>query len=276
MALITFYQIPKTIKYKSNVCSCATFITVLLFLLTFIPPLIIVLLTENFLNGINTGYERPIVYFNSKLLCYLKTDQHGNYITWSTFPNHQFIEASQLRVPNATSVTTFKMESMGHIGFVVPPHCNNLELIGRLVLLQNVPITFNDTLYEAPVINQSSLSSKTYQVVNVLKHYNRRKVRTQLTNQQAVWRKDADEPNKSTFTVKLIISYDAAFNFYYYQTIWEQLKWFWVVYLAILIPFYWVFGYIRRLIFTNHMVITWVAKGENFRYGTRMKDEGYT
>ncbi|XP_013388684.1 transmembrane protein 231 [Lingula anatina] len=99
MAVYEVYNHPEVRRYRTNVCSRATYVQLITTLLTFLPPLFIGYGSQGFWQKSDTYQEQPDVHFKHQVLMVLETAQESSYIAWSTYQNFNRMQQAHLRVP---------------------------------------------------------------------------------------------------------------------------------------------------------------------------------
>ncbi|XP_056138192.1 transmembrane protein 231 [Lampris incognitus] len=99
MAFYEVYSHPALIRYKTSVCTKATLFLVVVFCLTYIPPLLVAYRSQGFWIKRSTYEEQPVVRFQYQTLLVALTSTKGDYVTWSTFPHFNNMQGTNLRIP---------------------------------------------------------------------------------------------------------------------------------------------------------------------------------
>ncbi|KAL0968233.1 hypothetical protein UPYG_G00264120 [Umbra pygmaea] len=97
-----FYEVyfhPVLIRYKTTICTKATLFVCIVFCLTYIPPLLVAYRSQGFWVKRNTYEEQPVVRFQYQTLIIAATSPSGDYVAWSTFPNFNNMQGTNLRIP---------------------------------------------------------------------------------------------------------------------------------------------------------------------------------
>lgn len=99
MAFYEVYSHPALIRYKTNVCTRATLFVLMVYCLTYIPPLLVAYKSQGFWQKRSTYEEQPVVQFQYQMLMIGATGTAGEFVAWSTFPDFNRLLGSNLRIP---------------------------------------------------------------------------------------------------------------------------------------------------------------------------------
>ncbi|XP_061078097.1 transmembrane protein 231 [Conger conger] len=99
MAVYEVYAHPALLRYKTSICTKATLFIVIVLCLTYIPPLLVAYRSQGFWLKRSTYEEQPTVRFRYQILLIAATSTGGDYVAWSTFPNFNILQGSNLRIP---------------------------------------------------------------------------------------------------------------------------------------------------------------------------------
>ncbi|KAM9470202.1 transmembrane protein 231 [Clarias gariepinus] len=102
MGFYEVYSHPVLIRYKASVCSRASVFVLLVFLLTYIPPLLITYRSQGFWLKQSSYEEQPVVQFQYEMLMVAVTSVTGDYVAWSTFSNFNTLLGDNLRIPTVS------------------------------------------------------------------------------------------------------------------------------------------------------------------------------
>ncbi|KAL6480662.1 hypothetical protein MHYP_G00116950 [Metynnis hypsauchen] len=102
MAFYEVYSHPALIRYRSSVCTRATLFVLIVFGLTYIPPLLIAYRSQGFWLKRSTYEEQPVVQFQYQMLMIGATGTAGEFVAWSTFPNFNRLLGNNLRIPSVS------------------------------------------------------------------------------------------------------------------------------------------------------------------------------
>ncbi|XP_031678550.1 transmembrane protein 231 isoform X1 [Oncorhynchus kisutch] len=100
MAFYEVYSHPASIRYKTSVCTKATLFLGIVLCLTYIPPLLVAYRSQGFWVKRSTYEEQPVVRFQYQVLIIAATSTSGDYVAWSTFPNFNNMQGTNLRIPS--------------------------------------------------------------------------------------------------------------------------------------------------------------------------------
>uniref|UniRef100_A0A8B9HTM3 Transmembrane protein 231 n=1 Tax=Astyanax mexicanus TaxID=7994 RepID=A0A8B9HTM3_ASTMX len=114
MAFYEVYSHPALIRYKTNVCTRATLFVLMVFCLTYIPPLLVAYKSQGFWLKRSTYEEQPVVQFQYQMLMIGATGTAGEFVAWSTFPDFNRLLGSNLRIPAVWKKQTFD-SGCGHM-----------------------------------------------------------------------------------------------------------------------------------------------------------------
>lgn len=99
MAVYEVYSHPALLRYKTNVCTCATMFVLIVYFLTYIPPLLVAYKSQGLWLKRSTYEEQPVVQFQYQMLMIGATGTAGEFVAWSTFPNFNRLLGNNLRIP---------------------------------------------------------------------------------------------------------------------------------------------------------------------------------
>ncbi|XP_036423652.1 transmembrane protein 231 isoform X2 [Colossoma macropomum] len=102
MAFYEVYSHPALIRYRSSVWTRATLFVLIVFCLTYIPPLLIAYRSQGFWLKRSTYEEQPVVQFQYQMLMIGATGTAGEFVAWSTFPNFNRLLGNNLRIPSVS------------------------------------------------------------------------------------------------------------------------------------------------------------------------------
>eukprot|EP00795_Rhopilema_esculentum_P001872 gene1872-16371_t len=148
-----------------------------------------------------------------------------------------------------------QMESMAYVHYSSPLSGAEFSTEGDLALKQNFPLPHNSvyTVYNVPIVKNSSMSIEDYELRRIFTSYKSRNISTDYISNYPVWK--AGRNAESQFVIKGIIHYPEE-TILYRPGFWQLIKVAWIQYLAVLFIFLFVFGAVRRLIFENQIVLT--------------------
>lgn len=99
MAVYEVFSHPELRRYKTQVCTKATFLQLFCIALTFIPPFLIAYRSHGFWQKVDVYQEQPDVHFKYALFVIMDTSRDGDYVAWSTYQNFNQLQMEHLRVP---------------------------------------------------------------------------------------------------------------------------------------------------------------------------------
>ncbi|XP_053487633.1 transmembrane protein 231 isoform X1 [Ictalurus furcatus] len=102
MGFYEVYSHPVLIRYKASVCSRASVFVLVVYLLTYIPPLLITYRSQGFWLKQSSYEEQPVVQFQYEMLMMGVTSVSGDYVAWSTFSNFNTLLGDKLRIPTVS------------------------------------------------------------------------------------------------------------------------------------------------------------------------------
>ncbi|KAJ8417491.1 hypothetical protein AAFF_G00287180 [Aldrovandia affinis] len=102
MAVYEVYAHPALLRYKTSVCTKATLFFLIVLCLTYIPPLLVAYKSQGFWLKRSTYEEQPCIRFQYQILLVAATSTDGDYVAWSTFPNFNNLQGSNLRIPSVS------------------------------------------------------------------------------------------------------------------------------------------------------------------------------
>uniref|UniRef100_A0A452IZG4 Transmembrane protein 231 n=1 Tax=Gopherus agassizii TaxID=38772 RepID=A0A452IZG4_9SAUR len=88
------------VRYRAGLCSTAALGLLLLWALTYLPPLLVAYRSQGLWLKQSTYMEQPTVQFQYEVLLVAMTGADpGSFLAWSTFPAFNRLQEDQLRVP---------------------------------------------------------------------------------------------------------------------------------------------------------------------------------
>ena len=154
------------------------------------------------------------------------------------------------------------METMALINVVpsslLQPSSNqNITVYGQLIFEQNTAIqnAGNDSVYNTSIINTDSSLTNIPNMNSILDQYFARKYYTAFKNLYT-WtspRTTAGDTNK--VTVSVVVN-SGRQSIRYRPGFWQELKWGWIQYISLFLPFMIVFNRLKVFVFTNNLVRT--------------------
>ncbi|XP_065423802.1 transmembrane protein 231 isoform X2 [Chrysemys picta bellii] len=244
------------VRYRAGLCSTAALGLLLLWALTYLPPLLVAYRSQGLWLKQSTYMEQPTVQFQYEVLLVAMTGADpGSFLAWSTFPAFNHLQEDQLRVPLISRMSTFVMQSMAFIQSSSPIPGSQLYVNGDLKLHQRQSLSHCgvDIRYNVSVINGTSPFASDYDLTNIIAAYQDRNVTTVLSDSNPVWLvgRAADAP----FVINATIRYPVEVILYQ-PGFWEMIKFAWIQYVSILLIFLWVFDRIKIFVFQNQVLTT--------------------
>eukprot|EP00040_Diaphanoeca_grandis_P030615 m.181354 g.181354 ORF g.181354 m.181354 type:complete len:315 (-) comp32059_c0_seq3:72-1016(-) len=150
-------------------------------------------------------------------------------------------------------MVNLRMESVAFFDYTGVGSGSELSVDGPLVLKQKDSLSWSGTrtVYNTPVINTSSTDAESFDFAKVLRDYANRNETTVYEPSFAVWK--ADRGAGQPFTLKMRVRYDSQRLCFRPQFL-QELKFGWIQYLSILVPFIVWFDYVRWFVFSNNIV----------------------
>ncbi|XP_060783102.1 transmembrane protein 231-like isoform X2 [Neoarius graeffei] len=141
MGFYEVYSHPVLIRYKARVCSRASVFVLVVYLLTYIPPLLITYRSQGFWLKQSSYEEQPVVQFQYEMLMMGVTSVSGEYVAWSTFSNFNTLLEDKLRIPTVSRMSVVVMQSMVLVQASSPVPVSQLFISGDLKLQQKEPLS---------------------------------------------------------------------------------------------------------------------------------------
>ncbi|MCI4380425.1 hypothetical protein PGIGA_G00239660 [Pangasianodon gigas] len=175
MGFYEVYSHPVLIRYKASVCSRASVFVLVVYLLTYIPPLLITYRSQGFWLKQSSYEEQPVVQFQYEMLMIGVTSVSGDYVAWSTFSNFNTLLGDKLRIPTVSSMVLVQSSS--------PVPVSQLFISGDLKLQQKEPLSHRGvhTEYNVSVIDSASPFANSYDLTTVIRNYQERNCSPVLT-----------------------------------------------------------------------------------------------
>ncbi|XP_060784497.1 transmembrane protein 231-like isoform X2 [Neoarius graeffei] len=150
MGFYEVYSHPVLIRYKARVCSRASVFVLVVYLLTYIPPLLITYRSQGFWLKQSSYEEQPVVQFQYEMLMMGVTSVSGEYVAWSTFSNFNALLGDKLRIPTVS---------------VQESDRNGDGKADRLSLQMSVPLTSEEQIYSIQLLLTFSYQLRRMSVV---------------------------------------------------------------------------------------------------------------
>eukprot|EP00037_Helgoeca_nana_P001905 m.30303 g.30303 ORF g.30303 m.30303 type:complete len:314 (-) comp12217_c0_seq1:3357-4298(-) len=157
------------------------------------------------------------------------------------------------------------MESMVLFQFSGSGSGSSLSTDGDLVLTQTEPLPWRGDRkeYTVPIIDKTSVHASSYDFSTIANEYMNRNETTSYEHVLPVWR--ADRAAGQPFKLSMRVRYRPQ-QICYRPGFWQELKFGWVQYVAILIPLLFLARYIRWFVFGNQLVETIVRQDDLSRF----------
>eukprot|EP00038_Savillea_parva_P021550 m.35296 g.35296 ORF g.35296 m.35296 type:complete len:314 (-) comp5266_c0_seq1:103-1044(-) len=157
------------------------------------------------------------------------------------------------------------METMAYYQFTGSGSGSSLSTDGDLVMTQSDPLPWRGarTVYNTPVVDRTSVHASAYDFAIVNQQYMNRNETTTYEHVLPTWKSDrgAGQP----FTLSMRVRYRPQ-EICYRPGFWQEVKFGWIQYVAILIPLLFLARYFRWFIFGNQLVETIVRQDEMSRF----------
>mmetsp|Transcript_12428 Transcript_12428/g.31813 ORF Transcript_12428/g.31813 Transcript_12428/m.31813 type:complete len:314 (-) Transcript_12428:275-1216(-) len=157
------------------------------------------------------------------------------------------------------------METMAYYHFTGSGSGSSLTTDGDLVLTQTEPFPWRGSRnqYNVDIVDTTSNQASSYDFATIAHEYMNRNETTSYEHVVPVWK--ADRALGQPFQLSMRVRYRPQ-QICYRPGFWQELKWGWVQYVAILIPLVYFTGHIRWFIFGNQLVETIVRNEEIARF----------
>ncbi|CAB1313933.1 unnamed protein product [Coregonus sp. 'balchen'] len=258
MAFYEVYSHPASIRYKTSVCTKATLFLGIVLCLTYIPPLLVAYRSQGFWVKRSTYEEQPVVRFQYKALIIAATSTSGDYVAWSTFPNFNNMQGTNLRIPSISVREEDQNQDgkLDRLKFRLDLPLRPDEQVYSIQLL----LTFSYQLFRmstvvmqtlafvqhsssVSVIDGASPFASAYDLANVIGSYQDRNLTTFLSCPSPVW--TMGRAAGTPFQINAEVRYPV-----------EMIKFAWIQYVSVLLIFLWVFNRIQTFVFQNQVVPT--------------------
>uniref|UniRef100_A0A3B5MW32 Transmembrane protein 231 n=1 Tax=Xiphophorus couchianus TaxID=32473 RepID=A0A3B5MW32_9TELE len=172
----------------------------------------------------------------------LKSDEHVYSIQLLLTFSYQLFRKS-----------TVVMQSLAFVQHSSPVPGAKMFISGDLRLQQRVPLPHKGlhNIYNVSVIDGASLFASSYDLINIMRSYQKRNS-TVLSSPVLVW--TVGRADGSPFELNAEIRYPL--EIIYRPGFWETIKFAWIQYVSILLIFLWVFERIKRFVFQNQVIRT--------------------
>ncbi|KAK1163476.1 transmembrane protein 231-like isoform X1 [Acipenser oxyrinchus oxyrinchus] len=290
MAIYEVYSHPSLLRYKTSICTKATVFLLIVFGLTFIPPLLISYRSQGFWLKLSTYEEQPSVRFQYQVLLIAATSTSGDYVAWSTYQNFNNLQGNNLRIPSISA----REEDQNQDG-----------KFDQLSLTLGLPLQSTEQVYSVQLILTFSyqlfrMSTFVMQCMAFIQHSSpvpgsqlyingdlRLQQRQPLSHRGIDTRYNVSvingsSPFASAYDLTNIIGTYQERNFStllsnpnpvwtmvraagapfevnaqtYQPGFWEMIKFAWVQYVSVLLIFLWVFERIKIFVFQNQVLPT--------------------
>ncbi|ESN95087.1 hypothetical protein HELRODRAFT_179672 [Helobdella robusta] len=140
MATLTIYSKSDKISYKSSFFSVTSFLSFLIFVLTWVLPFIIVYHTSGFLLYLTEKHdEKPLITFKHQMIMEATLKDDGKYVYWSTYEKCNVLFRNYLRIPTAKTMELTANDVIG-------------ESENGLQLNINLPLAEAETVFDFKIL----------------------------------------------------------------------------------------------------------------------------
>ncbi|XP_034031595.1 transmembrane protein 231 [Thalassophryne amazonica] len=160
MAVFEVYSQPSEIRYRTSVCSRAALFVLLVWFLTYVPPLLVAYRSHGFWIKRSTYEEQPVVRFQYQTLLVAATSPQGNYVAWSTFSHLNKLLGPNLRIP-AVSVREVDQNQDGKLDLLMFELQLPLKPEEQIYSIQLL-LTFSYQLFRMSTVVMQSLAYVQY------------------------------------------------------------------------------------------------------------------
>uniref|UniRef100_A0A8K9XVB5 Transmembrane protein 231 n=1 Tax=Oncorhynchus mykiss TaxID=8022 RepID=A0A8K9XVB5_ONCMY len=248
MAFYEVYSHPASIRYKTSVCTKATLFLGIVLCLTYIPPLLVAYRSQGFWVKRSTYEEQPVVRFQYQVLIIAATSTSGDYVAWSTFPNFNNMQGTNLRIPSISVREEDQNQDgkLDRLKFRLDLPLRSDEQVYSIQLL----LTFSYQLFVS-VIDGASPFASAYDLANVIGSYQDRNLTTFLSCPSPVW--TVGRAAGTPFQINANVRYPVEVVRY---PLLCMIKFAWIQYVSVLLIFLWVFNRIQTFVFQNQVLPT--------------------
>eukprot|EP00043_Microstomoeca_roanoka_P013104 m.128121 g.128121 ORF g.128121 m.128121 type:complete len:309 (+) comp15668_c1_seq16:373-1299(+) len=145
------------------------------------------------------------------------------------------------------------MQSLAYITESSLGNPRQLYVTGDLKLVQKSPLpSFGTrTEYNTSLLRSNAASAADFTFPNILRTYSARTESTRIENKYATWMYPRN-PNE-LFTIDMDIFYPSQLVSYT-PSLWHELKFIWIQYVALLLPFLWITRVLKQYIFEKGVI----------------------
>lgn len=297
MVLYEVFSHAKYKRYKTNIFSKASIVQLVSIVLSLLSPFLIAYFTGGFWIYEKTSTEKPTVNFQYRFIAILngnndfylassydtineiyssnyrphvinveEANSNNGYIDClklsifiSGIPPSELVNNAKLLLLFNSSLSTTSdviFESIAYIESSNANQASQLHLIGDLEFFQTEnlkqKVTYREYNYQ--LLNQTTSQLEELNMNWIVEEYSKRKYGTRFKPDYVSW--------QNTFTYGFNITAQIrypSFQIVYVPWFWEQFKNGWIHYIAVLIPFLYIFNLIKTFIFENQLVPTIVV-----------------
>ncbi|XP_045603970.1 transmembrane protein 231 [Procambarus clarkii] len=301
MGVYVVHERPLVVTHTAATCSRASLVWLLCVLLTTVTPLLLVYRSSGLWITEAENREQADVRFKHQVL--VITDTSSGPVVWSTNSAFNSLMGNYLRVPLIKSqevdrnhdgiqegleftltlpllssefiygttlllIFDYRLHKMCEVvveGLGLLQHSSAVPISAiytrtDLQLHQRRPLPYSGmhTLYNTSVLPSSSTSAKDWKLQNILSNYWERNLTTHFGNSYT----SVQTGESDSFTIDLSINYPEQ-KFSYIPGIWFIMKWAWVQYLSVMVVLAYGVSLVKKWIFQNQIVSTWVDFPKN-------------
>ncbi|XP_074865185.1 transmembrane protein 231 [Carettochelys insculpta] len=145
------------VRYRAGLCSTAALGLLLMWVLTYLPPMLVVYRSQGLWLKQSTYVEQPKIQFQYEMLLVAMTGvDPGNFLAWSTYPAFNRLQEDNLRVPLISSREEDKNQDgkMDELQFKLELPLQSTEQ----VLAVHLILTFSYQLYRMSTFVMQSMA----------------------------------------------------------------------------------------------------------------------
>ncbi|KAF8564381.1 hypothetical protein P879_07416 [Paragonimus westermani] len=292
--MIRLYKFPELRRYNAPLTSTASLLnTLIVMFISITVPVLLVYFSYGFYIETYTYYERPSLQFAGKLIAQIQTDKNHIYFTSMTelasqnvgkgyliptMSYEQSDDSSELRVavrmsiPKAQSVYAISMILLFETGLYkyavlesqvpvllsvsLPGPSSGLQFIGDLILKQNEILPTIGTMKPQRAYETADLSLTPKQLISKLKDNSNRTVFCDVEHRLLYWQPMNTQTVEFTTNLSFRLPYS---RISVYPGFWFTVKFAWIQYLTVALPFLYAGERLRVLVYGNQLVTTTVT-----------------
>lgn len=293
MVFYEVFSHPELRRYKASIFSKATIIQIFSIIVTFLCPFLIAYFSGGFWIKEKYSLERSTVNFQYRYLAFFETDTNfylsssyenvnqiyadayipavrtiyetdddndGKFdqlqmdILVSGIPSNQIVKSVKLLLMFNNIVdkhAKVKFESIGYIEASNSKISNDLSISGELEMFQYTKfidrVTYDEYNYQ--YLNDTNLALEGLEIAKILSEYFDRPYGTRLKTDYVYW----TNKNSDGFNINAKIRYPS-YRIIYVPAFWQQIKNGWIQYIAVLIPFIYIFRLVKIFVFENQLI----------------------